>query len=154
MEFINHLFFSFISTFGFAVMFNIPKKQIFSASMLGSTGWLIFHFYSVYSSTSIISAFWGSLAVGILGEFLARYKKQPATIFIIPGIIPLVPGAGMYYTMDNLVQNKLTKAAEVGIETFMIALSIAIGIILATSVSKVLKKNNKIIKSVYFSIKI
>lgn len=140
MEFLNHLFFSFISTLGFTIMFNIPKNQIIRASIIGSTGWLIFHFYSTQSNSPIIAAFWGALAVGILGELLARIKKQPATIFIIPGIIPLVPGAGMYYTMYYLVQNELVDAAKIGIETFMIALSIAIGIILATSVSKILKK--------------
>ncbi|MCT4661303.1 MAG: threonine/serine exporter family protein [Tissierellales bacterium] len=135
MTFINQFSFAFISTLGFTIIFNIPRKQMVAASLLGSIGWCVYYFYKL-SSSPIIAAFWGALIVGFIGEVFARIRKQPATLFIIPGIIPLVPGAGMYYTMYHLVQNDLSKSAQFGIETLMIALSIAIGIILATSVSK------------------
>ena len=40
--------------------------------------------------------------VSALAELLARLLKAPATIFLVIGIIPLVPGGGLYYTMDYI----------------------------------------------------
>ncbi len=58
--------------------------------------------------------------VGTLGELFARYFKKPATVYIIPGIVPLVPGAGMYYTMLALVEKDFLLAANNGTETFFL----------------------------------
>lgn len=136
MHFIIQFILAYLSTLGFTILFNIPRKNILSASFIGAIGWLIYYAYNYHSSSKIIAAFWGAFVVGILGELFARIKKEPATLFIIPGIIPLVPGAGMYYTMTHIVGNDLPQAAKLGTETLLIALSIAIGLILATSISK------------------
>lgn len=136
MKFLTQFILAYLSTLGFTILFNIPRKNILAASFIGASGWLIYYTYNYHSNSKIIAAFWGAFLVGILGEIFARLKKEPATLFIIPGIIPLVPGAGMYYTMINIVENKLSDAAKIGTETLLIALSIAIGLILATSISK------------------
>ena len=38
------------------------------------------------------------IAVALLSEILAFLKKNPATIYLIPGLLPLVPGSGMFQT--------------------------------------------------------
>ena len=104
VEIIKQFLFSFISTIGFSVLFNIPKGLIAKTGFVGGIGWIIFYITRQYLNNEIISTFFAALTVGIFGELFARYFKKPATVFIIPGIIPLVPGAGMYYTMLTLSQ--------------------------------------------------
>ena len=70
----------------------------------------------------------------------AKYFKKPATVFIIPGIITLVPGAGMYYTMLALIKKDFHEAANTGTETIFIAAAIAIGIILSSTMSRSIKR--------------
>lgn len=65
--------------------------------------------------------------------------KKPATVFITPGIVSLVPGAGMYYTMLYLVQKDYSQATIAGSETFFMAAAIAIGIIVSTIFSRSLR---------------
>ena len=62
--------------------------------------------------------------------------KCPITIFLISGIIPLVPGAGIYYTAYYLVTNQYMKAAEKGIESVKIAFAIVLGIIFIVSIPR------------------
>lgn len=85
----------------------------------------------------------GAFLVGTLGEILAIKYKKPATVFITPGIVSLVPGAGMYYTMSYLSNNNFNEALAKGSETFFVAASIALGIVVSTVFSKLIKSMKK-----------
>lgn len=45
----------------------------------------------------------GLHGVCLWSEGMARVRKAPANIFMIPGIIPLLPGGALYYTMSALI---------------------------------------------------
>lgn len=128
----KNFIFSFLSTLGFSVIFNIPKESLLKSALIGAIGWIVY----IKFSTPIVGVFFGALIVGVLGEIFARLFKKPATIFIIPGIIPLVPGTGMYYTMYAIIEKNFLEAANIGTETFFIALSISCGIIIPSSLNK------------------
>ena len=96
-----------------------PKNSIFKSGIAGALGWVTFYIISINFNSHISGTFFAAIAVGILGELLARYYKKPATVYIIPGIVPLVPGAGMYYTMLALVRKDFYVAISKGTETFL-----------------------------------
>lgn len=136
MEIIKQFILSFIATIGFAILFSSPKETLSHTSFVGASGWTVYFISSHIFNSNIPGAFIAALTVGILGELFARLKKKPATLYITPGIIPLVPGAGMYYTMSALVEQDFLMAAKKGSETFLIAVAIAIGIIISTIFSQ------------------
>jgi uncharacterized membrane protein YjjB (DUF3815 family) len=140
MSILKQFLFSFLSTIGFAVLFGIPKNSIFKSGIAGALGWVTFYIISINFNSHISGTFFAAIAVGILGELLARYYKKPATVYIIPGIVPLVPGAGMYYTMLALVRKDFYVAISKGTETFFIAAAISLGIIISTSLSRSIKR--------------
>ena len=80
----------------------------------------------------VVSSFLGAVCVGILSTNASRFLKLPATIFIYTGMVPLVPGYGMYNTMQNIVTKNYGVASKVGIETILQAGAIAMGILLAS----------------------
>lgn len=139
MDMVAQGIYSFLSVVGFSVLFNIPRKLIVAASISGMVGWLLYYSLQQISTNFIIPAFVGSIAVGLVGEILAVIKKQPATLFTIPGIIPFVPGYGIYYTMMHLAQQDFSLAISVGSESLFIAISIACGIVLATSFVRIIR---------------
>lgn len=128
--------FSYLSTMGFAMLFGIPKNSIVKSGFVGAFGWITYYITSQYLNSNIAGTFFAAVIVGILGELFARYYKKPATVYIIPGIVPLVPGAGMYYTMLALVRKEFLLAANKGTETFFVAAAISIGVIISTSLSR------------------
>jgi len=136
VELILQFIFSFFATAGFSIFFNAPFKSILPTGIAGALSWTLYYIINQNYNHKIIGVFLGAFLVGLFGEFLAIKLKKPATVFITPGIVPLVPGAGMYYTMLNLVQNNFSKAASFGAETFFLAASIAIGVIASTIFSR------------------
>lgn len=139
MTFILQGLYSFLCVIGFSVLFNLPKRLIMAASLSGMIGWLIYYFFQIQGTNFIVPAFVGSIAVGFVGEFLAIIKKHPATLFTIPGIIPFVPGYGIYYTMLHIVEEDFNLAMTTGAESLFIAISIACGIVLATSFIRIIR---------------
>ena len=70
----------------------------------------------------------------ILTRVFAITQKTPVTVFLLTGIFPLVPGAGIYYTAYYFIQNENALALAKGISTFKIAVALAIGISLVLCV--------------------
>lgn len=134
--YISQAIYSLLSTFGFSILFNGPKNCLVKASLCGMAGWTVNVVAMKISNSPTLSTFLGALTVGLMGEIFAKAFKRPATMFIIPGVIPLVPGSGMYYTMLTLITGDFSETAQRGSETVFTAFSIAIAIIIASSVSK------------------
>ncbi|MCA0384248.1 MAG: threonine/serine exporter family protein [Firmicutes bacterium] len=130
---------SFFSVVGFSILFNLPRKLIVAASISGMVGWMVYVLLQNQGTNFIIPAFAGSITVGLIGELFAVIKRHPATLFTIPGIIPFVPGYGIYYTMLYIVEKNFEKAMTTGAESLFIAISIACGIVLATSFVRIIR---------------
>lgn len=128
--------FSFLATASFAWFFFINKYDIFWASLFGALGYVLY-IISVRDYTGgTMGYFLGALCVGLLSESAAAIFKKPATVYIVPGIIPLVPGGGMYETMFAVVLGRKDAAAFIGFNTLIAAASIAVGVALASSLAR------------------
>lgn len=125
--------FAFGATAGFTLIFNIPYRHIFLAGFAGASGWLLYQYLLQIGQPVVISCFIASCLVATFGELFARLFKEASIIFIIPGILPLVPGAGMYKTMLSLLKEDLLATAQIGAETLMLTGAIAIAILMVSS---------------------
>ena len=132
----NSVFIQFIAGFvvsiAFAIFFNAPKRSLFTCGLIGAIGWLVQVVANLLLTDVVVSSFLGAVCVGILSTNASRFLKLPATIFIYTGMVPLVPGYGMYNTMQNIVTKNYSVASQVGIETILQAGAIAMGILLAS----------------------
>lgn len=126
-----------LATLGFCIIFHVPARLIPAAALMGGLGWLIYEICLSVEMSPVVSCFAGALAVGFGSDVCARVLKDAGTIFTIPGIIPLVPGSGMYYTTLALVQHDLSEAATVGSQTIFIAGAIALGLLISGAVTRI-----------------
>ena len=139
MYYILQCLYSFACVVGFSIIFNLPRKLLLPAGISGMVGWLIYVIIQPMTDSFLLPSLVGSIVVGIMGESFAYVKKHPATLFTIPGIIPFVPGYGIYYTMLYVVNGDINQAINTGAQSLFIAISIACGIILATTFMRRLK---------------
>lgn len=137
--------FSFFSTVGFSVFFNAPRSSVPYAGFTGGFGWIAYYILKSAGYIAPLASLAGAIVVGMLGELFARIDKKPVTAFIVPGIIPLVPGYGLYLTMISLLNNDYTAAIQIGNETILIGGAIAMGIIIVSSMAKIFKSRKTII---------
>lgn len=62
-------------------------------------------------------------------RFFAVWERCPVTLFLIPGIFPLVPGAGVYWTSYYIVTGQLDQALVTGFQALKMAVAIVLGIV-------------------------
>ena len=87
------------------------------------------------------SAYFLAMAfVALFSEISARIYKAPATIFLIIGCFPLVPGRGIYQTMLYCTQGNSELFLDSFLNTLAISASLALAILIISTIFKVIKK--------------
>ncbi|MBE0069162.1 threonine/serine exporter family protein [Thermoanaerobacterium thermosaccharolyticum] len=137
---ILQILYGFFATAGFAFLFNVPFDAIVVSGLSGAIGWAGYLLSMKIYPSIVAASFIASLFIGIMGEIFAQKKKYPTTIFVIPGIIPLVPGAYSYKTVLAIIQGNNKQAFDLGLQTIGIALAIAAGLMFVISFSRIKKR--------------
>ena len=139
--------FAFLGTLGFTLIFNVPLRHIPVASFVGGAGWVVFQIADAMGCGVAIACFFGACTVGLTSDIASKVCKEAATIFVIPGVLPLVPGAGTYYTMLAVIEGNLDQAAAKGIETLAMAGAIALGLLVMGTVMQIIRGLTKRVKA-------
>lgn len=141
------VFSAFMCTIGFSIMFNVEKKHIFICGAVGSIGWLIYLIGQKIGLSDVLATFLATLVITQTSYSLARARKTPITVFLIPGIISLVPGVGLYRTMYAMIEGDFNKALQYAVLTFELAGVIAGAIIIISLFPLIWRKPKRSKKS-------
>ena len=68
---------------------------------------------------------------------MARFRKFPAISYLVISLLPLIPGAGIYYTMNYAVQGNMTAFSESGTQTIALAGAMAVGILIISTAFRI-----------------
>jgi uncharacterized membrane protein YjjP (DUF1212 family) len=118
-----------LSVPGFSILFHAPGKCILPATITGGAGWLVWQLCTEYGQGAAVSVFFGAFMVGGFSRIFAKTVKAPGTAFIIPGIIPLVPGALTFYTMQAFFLGQVDNGLTFCLHTVSSAGAIALGLL-------------------------
>ena len=130
INYIIEFFVSMMATVAFAIVFSAPRSELAYCGLSGAIGWI---FYSIISNTlsaPTLGNVVGAFALTFFSRALASKRKNPVTVYLISGIFPLVPGAGIYYTSYYLIMNDMINFSQSGLSTLKTAGAIVMGIIL------------------------
>lgn len=128
-----------IASLGFGIIFNIKGRNLIFASLGGGLSWLCYLIFLDLGTSEVISMFFSSIIFSIYSESFARVLKTPVTTIIVCCLIPLVPGAGMYNTMYNIVTGNTHDAINLALHTLACAGSLALGIILVSTITRLIR---------------
>lgn len=132
---------AFIAVMALAVIYGVPKRYVFYSGIVGAAGWLVYLLGRTQELTVVPSMFLASTAVTLMSNSFARILKTPVTLFLIAGILPLVPGVGMYRIVYHIIINDYTKAIFYFSETMQIAGVIALTIFIVDTIFRVFQRN-------------
>jgi uncharacterized membrane protein YjjB (DUF3815 family) len=139
-----------LGTLGFNILFHIRGRKLLFATLGGVISWAVFLALAPVLPGEGFRYFLAAAAVTVYGEVLARVMKTPTTTFLVPSIIPLIPGSALYYTMNYALNQQWSDFARQAFYTLQLALSLAVGIIaittavrLITALIRVYKKAEK-----------
>ncbi|NFH31650.1 threonine/serine exporter [Clostridium sporogenes] len=118
-----------VGTLGFTLFFSVAKKHVPAATFGGLLSWTIYLVIYHITGSIFLGNMIASMIVCLWSELMARKLKAPTNIFMIPGIIPLLPGGTLYYTMEAMLQRNKKVFIQKGLETVMITIGIVAGIV-------------------------
>ena len=126
--------FAFIGCIGFVILFNIHGRGGLLCALGGFLSWAVYCISMKLGSSDIVAYFWSALFASMYSEIMARIRKYPAISYLVVSIFPMIPGAGVYYTMNLAVRGQMDLFAAKGMHTAATAGIIAVGILLGSTV--------------------
>lgn len=134
-----YLLTAFLGCIGFGIVFNLRGQNLLLAAGGGTFAWGVV--LALQKPLGELTAFfWASVAVTLLCEVLARLRRCPVTVFLVVGIIAMVPGGSLYRTMRYAIGGAWDFFASQGVYTLLYAVSIAAGILCVTALADVYKR--------------
>lgn len=127
-----------LGTLGFNILFHIRGKKLVFATLGGMISWAVFLALEPVLPSEAMRYFISAATITVYGEILARLEKTPTTTFLVPSIIPLIPGSALYYTMNYALNKQWSQFAHQAFYTLQLALSLAVGIIAVTTAVRLL----------------
>ena len=129
---------AFLACVGFGLVFNIQGVGTFICGLGAGLGWLAYLLAVGWGVGDIFAAFLAAIVIGIYSETMARIRRCPVTGYLQVALLPLVPGAGIYYTMQYCVEGETQLFLSTLLHTFGFAAALSVGAMLTTSVLRAL----------------
>ena len=118
-----------VSTVGFAGMFHCHPRHLLPVAIGGFCSHGIYLLAGQLGAIPFISAVCASLFFALFSEVMARILRAPATVFLIPCAIPMVPGGSLYNAMVALISKDPAAAFGYLSIAAQVALGMACGIV-------------------------
>ncbi|MGI5856486.1 MAG: threonine/serine exporter family protein [Candidatus Merdivicinus sp.] len=134
-EFVLPGLYAFVACAGFCVIFNLRGKQLFFAPLGGTVGWITY-LLTAGLRNETLQFFLAAVALAVYSEIMARVHRAPVTCYLLVALLPLVPGGGIYYTMEHCINGDTEAFLETGLHTLGLAGALALGVVVVSSVAR------------------
>lgn len=135
VDFFVQLLTACLGTLGFAVLFKVQVKHLPFAGACGILTYALYYTVAFFGGSLFVAAFAASAAATVFSECCARLRRAPALVFLVPGAIPIVPGADLYYTMRYLLSGDFNHCADYLVRALLVGIGIAGGIVTVSVVA-------------------
>ena len=124
-----------VATMSFGITFQVPRRHYFACGATGAVGWLCYLVCAVGLGLSApVATLLAALPLTAMSRLFAITNRAPLTLFLLCGIFPLVPGAGIYYSAYYFLRDEGELCTDKAVETIKIAVALALGIALVCSI--------------------
>ena len=132
-----------IGAMGFCFLFNIHRLGILFCTAGGILTWIVHCVAITLGLDEMAAVLVASIFAAIYAEIMARRRKCPAIGYLILGLISLIPGSSLYYTINYAVQGQMNQFADRGMKTIAIAGLMAAGILLVSTSVRMMNEGKK-----------
>lgn len=115
---------------GFAILFGMPKKRLWIIFLTSNAAWYSYLLLCELLQNTITALFFITVFVVLLSKIITLFTKGPVILYSTPILIPFIPGATLYYAMNDLVRK--SPAAEETLQLLIYQVgAMALGILVA-----------------------
>ena len=123
---------------GYCILYNIRLPGIFICMAGGGLGWGVYLLTVHCGGSALLGDFLAAASISLYAEIMARIRKFPSFSYLVIALLPLVPGAGVYYTVEYLLQDEVRMSLTQGVKTAATAGLLAVGILMVSSVFRMI----------------
>ena len=131
---------SFTGSLGFAYLFKLKGKNALWAGVAGGFAWFVYLFLEALGVKYGLCMLAAGFALGCYAEIMAIKMKMPKTAYVAVGIIPLIPGASLYYMMFNFIQGEYEIFNQYALKAVITSVTIAGGLLIAMSMGESIRR--------------
>ena len=129
-----------IGTFGFSLLFGLKRQKLLLATVGGMMVWGVYAVMRFFVPDSLFLCNFIPAIIGTLySQILARVIKAPATMFIFPSLVVLVPGGMLYYSMSSIIRGEMEAGIRLAIDTGEVSVALALGIVAVMAMIKIIQ---------------
>lgn len=128
---------------GFCFLFNIHNLGIVFCTAGGIATWIVHRLLIMAGIPEMGAVLLASIFAAIYAEVMARRRKCPAIGYLILGLISLIPGSSLYYTISHILKGEMSSFADRGLKTIAIAGLMAAGILLVSTSVRMINEGKK-----------
>jgi uncharacterized membrane protein YjjB (DUF3815 family) len=140
MAILAQLVTSFLSSAGFGILFNAPKKVLIQCGFNGMAGWIVYYLLVQNEVDAVPATILAAILVALISRAFSKLYKTPIIIFNVSGIIPLVPGGMAYNAMRSFVLNDYYYAVQYSTRVMLLAGGIAMGLMFSEVLNQIVLK--------------
>lgn len=134
----------FVAVFCFALLMECPRRYLPLAGLAGAVGGWVYLASVEMGMGTVTASFLSAFSIALISHVFARLFAAPVTLFLIPGIFPTVPGAGMYRIVYYLIAGENELSSFYLVQTLEIAGSIALAIFIMDTIFGYIKKHQAV----------
>ena len=128
-----------LGTLGFNILFHIRGRKLVLATLGGVISWTVYLAFAPILPDEAARYLLSAVVITVYAEVMARMEKTPTTTFLVPSAVPLIPGSSLYYTMNYALNQQWDDFGRRAIYTLELAVSLALGIIAVTILSRLIR---------------
>lgn len=112
-----------------SIVNNIPRKYIY---LCGFSGVITMSVYSLLNTvfSATVSSLIACIALSLFSHVISHITKLPNMIFVVSGVMPILPGGILFNAINALAKNEYSKAALLGIQALLVGFAISIGFLI------------------------
>ena len=127
-----------ISSVAFAIFFNVRGKKLAWFFLGSAIDWAVYLYCVHHGQSEFIGMLLATMTAALFSEILARIVRTPVLILLVPMLVPLIPGRGLYNTMDALIRSDKERFIDCGVSTVSCAAAICLGIVCVTAITRMI----------------
>ena len=130
---ITQVIMAMLGSVGFGILFNLRGRRLMLAGLGGMLSWIIYLIFYRIIGHEVASYGLATVLTTLYSQAMARVVKSPATLFLVPSVVPMLPGGYLYYSMLYAVSGDWDNFLAEGVLTLSTAAAIAVGMMVGSS---------------------
>lgn len=125
-----------LASMGFALFFKAAPRQSACAGIGGLINCACHTLVYQATANNFTATLTGAVFVAGYAYVMSRIHRAPSTIFLTTSVMPIIPGATLFYMMHGFVQADYTFALQQTLKLFQTCLAIAFGFIIIEIITR------------------